>query len=58
MIATAIPEDTTTEESVVFPEFIICDSEIYRSIVGQQTDVESLNLADAVIRTHTKLSGN
>jgi len=58
MMADATLEDTTTEESVVFPEATIRDSEIRRSIVDQQTDIESLNLADAVIGAHTKPDGN
>lgn len=42
----------------MFLEAIIRDSEIRRSIVDQQTSIESVKLADAIIWAHTKLNGN
>ena len=53
MLTDVILEDTTIEESVVLPEATIRDREICRLIVDQQTDIESLNIADTVIGAHT-----
>jgi glucose-1-phosphate thymidylyltransferase len=50
-------EDATVEESVIFPDATITDGQVRRSIVVEDTHVESLDLSGAVIGAHTKLNG-
>ncbi len=49
--------DATLESSVVFPGATIRGSELRRSIIDQDTDVESLTLSSAVVGPHTQLNG-
>ena len=58
MLAGAHLEDTTIDESVVFPEATISGGELRRSLVDTETHIESLRLSGAVIGAHTRLNGN
>lgn len=49
--------DSILEDTVVFPEATITDSEIRRSLIDNQTHIESFNLSGAVIGSHTQLNG-
>jgi glucose-1-phosphate thymidylyltransferase len=57
IMAGARLEDATVEESVIFPDATITDGQVRRSIVDEDTHVESLDLSGAVIGAHTKLNG-
>jgi len=50
--------DTVLEDTVVFPDATISDSEIRRSLIDEKTQIESLDLSGAVIGAHTQLNGD
>jgi glucose-1-phosphate thymidylyltransferase len=54
----AVVRDTVLENAVVFPEATITDSEIRRSVIDEQTQVDSIDLSGAVIGAHTQLNGD
>ena len=57
-MAGAEVRDTTLDNSIVFPDATIIDSEIRNSLIDEQTHIESLDLSGAVIGAHTQLNGD
>jgi len=53
-----ITDDATITDSVVFPEATIKGGELRRSLVDQDTHIESLELSGAVIGAHTRLNSD
>lgn len=48
--------DSTLEDTVVFPDATVIDCEIHDSIVDEETRVENVNLAGALIGAHSHLT--
>lgn len=48
--------DSTLDETVVFPEVHIRGSDIRRSIIDRETDIENLDLAGALIGAHSQIT--
>lgn len=57
VMADAELADSVLAETVVFPGATVTDSEIRRSLIDEQTRVDSLDLSGAVIGAHTQLNG-
>jgi glucose-1-phosphate thymidylyltransferase len=51
-------DEASVKNSVIFPEAIIKDSEIRRSLIDEETYVEALDLSGAVIGAHTQVNGH
>jgi glucose-1-phosphate thymidylyltransferase len=51
-------DEASVENSVIFPEATIIDSEVRRSLIDEDTHVEGLDLSGAVIGAHTQVNGH
>ncbi|SDZ81303.1 glucose-1-phosphate thymidylyltransferase [Haloplanus vescus] len=49
-------ENSTLERTVVFPNATIRDADVRRSIIDEETRVENLDLADALIGAHSTMT--
>ncbi|AKU07173.1 MULTISPECIES: sugar phosphate nucleotidyltransferase [Haloferax] len=56
VMANAVVEDSVLEESVVFPGAVIRNAELKNSIVDEETHIESLDLSNALIGAHSRLT--
>ncbi|AFK18797.1 NDP-sugar synthase [Haloferax mediterranei ATCC 33500] len=56
VMADAVVEDSTLDESVVFPGAIVRNAELKNSIVDEETHIENLDLSNALIGAHSKLT--
>ncbi|MFC7204042.1 sugar phosphate nucleotidyltransferase [Haloferax namakaokahaiae] len=52
----AVVEGSSLEESVVFPGAVIRDAELKQSIVDEETTIENLDLSNALIGAHSRLT--
>jgi len=48
--------DSTLDETVVFPDVTIQNADVRRSIIDEQTRIEGLDFAGALIGAHTKIT--
>ncbi|WP_254862605.1 sugar phosphate nucleotidyltransferase [Halovivax gelatinilyticus] len=56
VMADAMIENTTLENAVIFPNVTLRNAEIRASIVDENTLLEDVNLAEALIGAHTQIS--
>ena len=56
VMADARVVDSVVEDSILFPNATIVDCEVRDSIVDEETRVENVNLAGALVGAHTKLT--
>ncbi|KAB1194701.1 NTP transferase domain-containing protein [Haloferax sp. MBLA0076] len=56
IMANATVENSSLEESVVFPGAIIRNADLKNSIVDEETHIENLDLSNALIGAHSRLT--
>ncbi|MCH7661675.1 MAG: NDP-sugar synthase [Euryarchaeota archaeon] len=57
VMAGARLENVTADQSVIFPDVTLTDCELRGAIIDEDTHVEGINLAGALIGAHTKING-
>ena len=57
VMAGARLENVTADQSVIFPDVTLSDCELRGAIIDEDTHVEGINLAGALIGAHTKING-
>ncbi len=58
VMADAVLENTTLDHAVVFPDVTLRNAEIRGSIIDENTLLEDVNLAEALIGAHTQISND
>lgn len=56
IMADAVVEDSTLDESVVFPKAAIKNASLKNSIVDEETHIDNLDLSNALIGAHSRLT--
>ena len=58
VMAGASLEDVSIDQSVIFPDVIATNCELRRTIIDEGTEIEGIDLADALIGAHTRIDGD